>query len=345
MGISYGGDQPALHRADSTRRSLAAISPLSVLDAHADDALSGRHPQHRLRGRLGEGAPVHEAKPASAQRRAALGLPADPGRRPDLQGQPGAARRGGRTCWRRSAPTTTTRRRWPTRCRRSPSSTRSTCPCSWPASGPTSRPAATARLWPSTSPARAASGSRSPTAPTSTRSTRTTFNRWYDFLELYVAHQAPITNSAAIHAAAPVIYQEAMGITGRDACRPTRSSCSRPTRARWRRSSSCQPIRVLFDNGAGGPQPGQPAARLRALVRRASRSRAPRAAPGTCRTKGAPERPAARPSRRGLVQLGRPRDLPLTDFTGDTAAGTAASGPPRRRTTGRRTRPGAPSPT
>ena len=41
-----------------------------------------------------------------------------------------------------------------------------------------------------------------------------TFNRWYDFLELYVAQQAPITNSAAIHAAAPVIYQQAMGITG-----------------------------------------------------------------------------------------------------------------------------------
>ena len=63
-----------------------------------------------------------------------------------------------------------------------------------------------------------------------------TFNRWYDFLQLYVAKQAPITNSAAIQAAAPVIYQEAMGISGRDACRPTRSSSSRPTRARWRRS-------------------------------------------------------------------------------------------------------------
>src|SRR6478672_4217678 len=35
-----------------------------------------------------------------------------------------------------------------------------------------------------------------------------TFNRWYDFLELYVAQQAPIQNSAAIRAAAPVIYQE-----------------------------------------------------------------------------------------------------------------------------------------
>src|SRR5262249_48012239 len=39
-----------------------------------------------------------------------------------------------------------------------------------------------------------------------------TFNRWYDFLELFVAHQAPIVNSAVIQAAAPVIYQVAMGL-------------------------------------------------------------------------------------------------------------------------------------
>ena len=31
-----------------------------------------------------------------------------------------------------------------------------------------------------------------------------TFDRWYDFLELYVAHQAPIVNQAVIRAAAPV---------------------------------------------------------------------------------------------------------------------------------------------
>ena len=33
-----------------------------------------------------------------------------------------------------------------------------------------------------------------------------TFNRWYDFLELYVAQQAPIGGSLLIHAASPVIY-------------------------------------------------------------------------------------------------------------------------------------------
>ena len=38
-----------------------------------------------------------------------------------------------------------------------------------------------------------------------------TLNRWYDFLELYVADQAPAENAAVIRAAAPVIYQAAMG--------------------------------------------------------------------------------------------------------------------------------------
>ncbi|HET7444746.1 MAG TPA: CocE/NonD family hydrolase, partial [Solirubrobacterales bacterium] len=41
-----------------------------------------------------------------------------------------------------------------------------------------------------------------------------TFNRWYDFLQLYVAKRAPILGAAAIDAAAPVIYEEAMGIQG-----------------------------------------------------------------------------------------------------------------------------------
>src|SRR3954451_22133096 len=39
-----------------------------------------------------------------------------------------------------------------------------------------------------------------------------TYNRWYDFLMLYVAKQAPMLNSARIQATAPVVYQAAMGI-------------------------------------------------------------------------------------------------------------------------------------
>ena len=43
-----------------------------------------------------------------------------------------------------------------------------------------------------------------------------TFDRWYDFLELFVAHRAPETGAAAIHAAAPLIYQSAMGLPSTD---------------------------------------------------------------------------------------------------------------------------------
>jgi predicted acyl esterase len=87
-----------------------------------------------------------------------------------------------------------------------------------------------------------------------------TFNRWYDFLELYVAKQAPIINSAVIHAAAPVIYQEAMGITG--VTMPLDPIQLQPTYAGALAAfENLQPIRVLFDNGAdplqaGAPKPG-----------------------------------------------------------------------------------------
>ena len=84
-----------------------------------------------------------------------------------------------------------------------------------------------------------------------------TFNRWYDFLQLYVARQAPIQNSAAIHAGAPLIYQEAMGITG--VTLPLDPIQLQPTYATALAAFEQQPsIRVLFDNGAGGLQPGHP---------------------------------------------------------------------------------------
>ena len=84
-----------------------------------------------------------------------------------------------------------------------------------------------------------------------------TFNRWYDFLQLYVAQQAPIVNSALIRAAAPVIYQEAMGITG--VTLPPDPIQQQPTYAGALAAFQKLPsIRVLFDNGAGGPQPGHP---------------------------------------------------------------------------------------
>ncbi|MGI8507249.1 MAG: CocE/NonD family hydrolase, partial [Solirubrobacteraceae bacterium] len=83
-----------------------------------------------------------------------------------------------------------------------------------------------------------------------------TFDRWYDFLELYVARQAPHL-PAAVSKLAPVIYSTAMGIGG--VTLPADPIQSIPTYsgalAAFQRLKS---IRVMFDNGAGGSTPGAP---------------------------------------------------------------------------------------
>src|SRR3954447_876275 len=84
-----------------------------------------------------------------------------------------------------------------------------------------------------------------------------TFNRWYDFLELYVAQQAPMQNSATMQASAPVIYQEAMGISG--VTLPPDPVQQQPTyEGALAEFEKLAPVRILFDNGAGGSQAGEP---------------------------------------------------------------------------------------
>jgi predicted acyl esterase len=80
-----------------------------------------------------------------------------------------------------------------------------------------------------------------------------TYDRLYDFLELYVAHQAPLVNSAVVHAAAPVIYQEAMGLPKTDLVTlPSDPVQSQPTYESARAAFEALPeVRVLFDSGAG----------------------------------------------------------------------------------------------
>ena len=80
-----------------------------------------------------------------------------------------------------------------------------------------------------------------------------TFDRWYDFLELFVAHQAPILNSAVIQAAAPVIYEDAMGTPDTDPITlPVDPIQTIPTyKAALAAFEKLPEIRVLFDNGAG----------------------------------------------------------------------------------------------
>jgi predicted acyl esterase len=80
-----------------------------------------------------------------------------------------------------------------------------------------------------------------------------TYDRLYDFLELYVAHQAPIVDSAVVHAVAPVIYQEAMGLPKTDIVTlPLDPIQLQPTYESALSAFEALPqIRVLFDNGAG----------------------------------------------------------------------------------------------
>jgi predicted acyl esterase len=146
-----------------------------------------------------------------------------------------------------------------------------------------------------------------------------TFNRWYDFLQLYVARQAPIKNAAQYRAAGPVIYQEAMGISG--VTMPPDPIQNQPTYAAAREAfEGLKPIRVLFDNGAGGSQPGQP-------VPGYEQSFASFPIPGTAArlwymapNRALRDQPPATPGADSFTWDAHAR--PLTDFTGDTAAGT-----------------------
>src|SRR3954471_17937990 len=83
-----------------------------------------------------------------------------------------------------------------------------------------------------------------------------TYNKWYDFLELYVAQQAPITDAALMHAAAPAIYHAAMGIDG--ITLPPDPIQEQPTfEGALAAFEKLPPVRVLFENGAGR-NPGEP---------------------------------------------------------------------------------------
>jgi predicted acyl esterase len=85
-----------------------------------------------------------------------------------------------------------------------------------------------------------------------------TFERWYDFLEIYVAHRRP-SLSPTVRALAPSLYASTMGITGVTlAPDPIESA---PTYAAARAAfQRLARVRILFDNGAGSSQAGAPVA-------------------------------------------------------------------------------------
>ena len=85
-----------------------------------------------------------------------------------------------------------------------------------------------------------------------------TYNRWYDFLQLFVAHKAPIQNVGPTRAAAPVIYQMAMGLPQADAVTlPPDPIQQIPTYdAALAAFNQLPAVRVLFDSGAGASPTG-----------------------------------------------------------------------------------------
>ena len=145
-----------------------------------------------------------------------------------------------------------------------------------------------------------------------------TLNRWCDFLQLYVAHVTPLVGCAAVRAAAPLVYQQAVGING--ITLPPDPIQQQPTYdAALGAFQALAPIRVLFDNGAGGSAPGDPSPGFEHSFPRFP-------IPGTqarywyLSPHGALA--ARKPSRSGHASFTwNAHARPLTDFTGDTAAG------------------------
>ena len=77
-----------------------------------------------------------------------------------------------------------------------------------------------------------------------------TFNRWYDFLELYVAKRRPRLPQD-IRDVAPLLFKTAMGVDG--VTLPDDPIQARPSYAAAKAAfEALPPVRILFDNGAGG---------------------------------------------------------------------------------------------
>ena len=146
-----------------------------------------------------------------------------------------------------------------------------------------------------------------------------TFNRWYDFLQLYVAKRPPILASAAVRAAAPLIYQEAMGIPG--VTLPLDPVQLQPTYGLALKAfENLKQVRVLFDNGAGGVSPGRPYPGFEKSFDEfpvaGTEARAWYLSPGGSLS-GAPPAGSL-----GDEFTWDADALPRTDFSGDTAAGS-----------------------
>ena len=85
-----------------------------------------------------------------------------------------------------------------------------------------------------------------------------TFDRWYDFLSLFVAHRAPLGNLGLVEVAAPYFYGEALGIDNLTLpYDPIQHIAT--YRAALAAYEQLPSVRVLFDNGYSPPCPVTPA--------------------------------------------------------------------------------------
>jgi predicted acyl esterase len=86
-----------------------------------------------------------------------------------------------------------------------------------------------------------------------------TFDRLYDFLEIFVAGVPPSGNSTILHLAAPTVYHSAFGVpSGDEITLPKDPIQELPTVKEARLAFyALPPIRVLFDNGAGASPLGE----------------------------------------------------------------------------------------
>ena len=152
-----------------------------------------------------------------------------------------------------------------------------------------------------------------------------TFDQWYDFLELFVAQQAPQGNASRLHTLAPLIYQGAMGLPKSEQVQlPPDPIQQIPTYAAALAAFDKLPeVRVLFDNGAGQPagvvaSAGDPYAGF-------EHSFSTFPVPSTAQTCyfGPNGMLAAKPSERAGVDqyTSNARTVPLTDYSG-TNTGT-----------------------
>ena len=144
-----------------------------------------------------------------------------------------------------------------------------------------------------------------------------TFNRWYDFLELYLARQKPQL-TAGQKGLAPVIYQTVFGIPG--VTLPDDPIQAEPDYAAAKSAfEKLKQVRILFDNGAGSATPGQP---YPGFERSFSRFPLPGTKARSFYLAGGGRLSDHKPGSSGAESFKWDREArPATDFTGNTGGG------------------------